>query len=105
MMPLFCSLAISAIGLADHPLVLFEHRLLDPDVVVPLARDRAAGDLDLPLDHLLVQLLPDRRVGIGAQLLLVRREQDRVPGRRAAEHLACCVMLKVCVVVFGEHSG
>ena len=58
-------------GLADHPFVFLERRLLDPDVVVPVARDRAARDLDLPLDHFLVQFPPHFGVGIGAQFFII----------------------------------
>ena len=40
------------------------------------------------LDHLFVQLAPDGGIAVGAQLLFVGGEQDRMPRRRAAEDLA-----------------
>jgi len=57
--------------LALQPLVLFQHWGLDPHVVVPATRVAGGRDLDLVFDHLVMQLLPDRRVGIGLELFLV----------------------------------
>ena len=70
-----------------HPLVLFERRLVDPHVVPPRLReaDRALRLVD---DGLVVQFGADFGVGVEPQLLLVRHQEDRVPGRQAAEHLA-----------------
>ena len=86
--PLALLLGDLADRLELHPLVLFEHRLVDPDVVPPGLRDadRAVRLVD---DRFLVQLGADLGVGVEPQLLLVRHQQDRVPGRQAAEHLAC----------------
>ena len=74
-------------GTRCERLVLFEHRLVDPHVVPPGLReaDRGIGLVD---DRFLVQLGADLGIGIGPHLLLVRRQQDRMPGRQAAEHLA-----------------
>ena len=68
-------------GLALQPLVLLQHRGLDPHVVVPMAGIAGGRDRDLVLDHLIMQLLPGRRVAVGPQLFLIRGEQDRMPGR------------------------
>ena len=81
-----CCLGDLADVLELHPLVLFEHRLVDPDVVPPGLRDadRAVGLVD---DRFLVQLGADFRVGVGRSFSSSDVEQDRVPGRQAAEDL------------------
>ncbi len=62
-----------------HPLVLRQLGLVDPHVVPPGLRkaDRAVRLVD---DRLVMQLGADFGVGVEPQLLLVRHQEDRVPG-------------------------
>ena len=74
-------------GLAHQALVLRQHRMLHRHVVPPGAADPRRHRVDLELDRLGVQLLADLGIAVGAQFFVVRGEQDRMPGRQAAEGL------------------
>ena len=76
-------------GLELQRLVLLQRRFVHPHVVPPgLGEPDSARDRHRPFHRLGVQLVAHLRVGIGAHLLLIGRDQDRMPGRQPAEHLA-----------------
>src|SRR4051812_24469285 len=63
--------------------------LAHPDHVYPVLAQRSFFVHILgPLDSLVINLLPELRVLIGFNLLLVRGQHDRMPGRDSLEDLA-----------------
>src|SRR5579875_1239105 len=102
MMPLPCSAAIWPRVLPSSAL-FFGRTAVQDRVIPPSAADAGRRRIELELDRFGMQLFADLRIAVGFELLLVGGEQDRMPGRQAAEFLAIAHRESVGDAVWRAH--